>query len=88
MKTFAMLPAEVRRALAKRELARRGLSPVRPADDWRPLLRVASSDDLARMEELLTLHPPGPADELPAEVRQEWQQLRTRLGEVLRAGGP
>lgn len=75
-KIFAMLPSEVRRALSRRELARRGLSPSPAPDDPKPLLRFADDDALERLEAVLVAHPNARSTEdFPPEAAAEMRQL-------------
>jgi hypothetical protein len=60
MKSFALLPVEFKRAAARAELARRGV--LRPPNDWHPVLRHMSMDDLARLGVLVESGDPDPAE--------------------------
>jgi hypothetical protein len=79
-KIFAMLPSDVRRALARKELERRGLN-TQSDEEVRELLRRATDADLARMEEIGAPFSHLPASDWPEPVRAEYQAA---FGQLLR----
>lgn len=84
MKIFATLPADARRALARKELQRRGLKFNDSADTMAGL-SFSTDEELARMEELHELYPNMPDSELPPEIRSEWRQLTNAMVSRIRA---
>lgn len=84
MKIFATLPADVRKALARKEMRRRGLSQPRPSGEWRDLLPHYSADDLERMESLCAQWAGVPLDATPPEVSAELGALLRNAVRALR----
>lgn len=84
MKIFATLPADVRKALARKEMRQRGLSQPRQSGEWRDLLPHYSTEDLERMEALCAQWGGVPLDAAPPEVKTELAALLSNTVRALR----
>lgn len=78
MKIFENLPSNVRRALARKELARRG--QLGPSDEEvRTILRHATDADLARMDEVMAPYEHLPQEVWPPEIVAECNDIFSEM---------
>ncbi len=89
MTSFVTLPAEARRALARRELRRRGLcEPYETEDEW---MRRAAPEAAAAFDQISALEAKNTAagrSEMPPEDEAEVERLMSLAVRSLQAAGP